>query len=90
VVMQLYLLRLVAAQSDGGLDWETAPQGFSPYTDYNGHVVIAATEAQARQIAAGAGGSSPDAWWLDPGMTTCVEVPMVGPARILMSDTPTG
>lgn len=67
---------------------KAAPEGYNQYTSMNGFVIVAASEDQARSLAAEAEDGGP--WWLDRHLTTCEAVDVAGEPRIVMANEPTG
>jgi hypothetical protein len=61
----------------------------SPFSDKQGFVVIAESEARAREQAMGVCYTD-SPWWLDPTVTVCIELKAEGPERVILADTPTG
>lgn len=64
---------------------------WSPWTDAQGFVIVAADEMSARTMAA----RSDDAvvsgpWWLDPNLTDCEPLSDDATPRIILTDQPTG
>jgi hypothetical protein len=63
--------------------------GFHEWTDKHGFVIVAASEAEARALAAAEPeGSGP--WWTDMSLTSCEIVDDNGLARVIMANEPTG
>lgn len=74
-------------------EWTVLAQGASTeWTDARGHIIVAATEADARKIACDRRGrpSDPEPWWLDQSLTKCVEIKDDGKPRIVLTNMPTG
>ncbi len=67
--------------------------GYRMWTMTAGFVVLANSEKEARSIASANGHSEPgdDApWWRDAKLTSCEEIAIDGPSRIILTDQPTG
>jgi hypothetical protein len=62
--------------------------GFNRYVSMRGFVIVAATEASARELATNAQDGGP--WWLDVKQTACEEVNIAGPERVILANEPTG
>jgi hypothetical protein len=62
---------------------------FGEWVDMRGFVVVAQSEAEARAVAAAhTDGSGP--WWLDDKLTSCEQIDLSTPARVVMANEPTG
>lgn len=64
--------------------------GYSEWTMPHGFVVIASCETEARNLAAKSETPEGGPWWSKPEQSSCEEVSLDGPPRIVMADEPTG
>jgi hypothetical protein len=83
------------SEADNGdiKEWaEKNSLSYSVYTNSHGFVVVAASEQEARKLAAEADdryGNDAATWWLEPTLTKCEEL-HDGDPRVVLGDWPTG
>lgn len=66
------------------------PEDFGQWNDDLGHVIVAASEAEARELAAIRVPATPQPWWRDPKLTSCCQIEDRPPSRVVLSNVPTG
>ncbi len=69
--------------------WPATPGGHTLYAEYDcayGFVVRAETVAQARVLASTKAGDEGAACWLNPGLSSCVELKPEGEPGIVLRD----
>jgi hypothetical protein len=71
------------SQQDGA-----SGDGFNRYISMRGFVIVATSEASARELATNAQDGGP--WWLDAKQTACEEVNVAGLERVILANEPTG